>query len=153
MVQHDMDALKQRSGAEWRPCIRRAHALHRVALRLAASGASASWSVPVVDDDNVVSMYEGNTNLFWAKRYGERAGLVGLWLKLCGNTHTGSFKDLGMTVLVSVVKQMRARGPARCRAVACASTGDTSAALAAYAAYAEIPRSSCCPRPRSRSPS
>ena len=46
-------------------------------------------------------MYEGHTNLFWAERYGRELGLDDLWLKLCGNTHTGSFKDLGMTVLVS----------------------------------------------------
>ncbi len=93
---------------------------------------------PVVDDDSVVSMYEGHTNLFWARRYGEILGLDDLWLKLCGNTHTGSFKDLGMTVLVSVVNQMIRDGQP-IRAVACASTGDTSAALAAYAASAGIP--------------
>ena len=52
-------------------------------------------------------------------------------------SHTGSFKDLGMTVLVSTVKQMIADGKP-IRAVACASTGDTSAALAAYAAAAGI---------------
>lgn len=52
--------------------------------------------------------------------------------------HTGSFKDLGMTVLVSMVKQMIADGK-NIRAVACASTGDTSAALAAYCAVAGIP--------------
>ena len=56
----------------------------------------------------------------------------------CGTSHTGSFKDLGMTVLVSTVKQMMADG-ASVRAVACASTGDTSAALAAYGAAAGIP--------------
>jgi threonine synthase len=60
-----------------------------------------------------------------------------LWIKLCGNSHTGSFKDLGMTVLVSAVMQMRANGHP-VRAVACASTGDTSAALAAYAAAAGL---------------
>jgi threonine synthase len=60
-----------------------------------------------------------------------------LWVKLCGNSHTGSFKDLGMTVLVSVVKQMIARG-APISAVVCASTGDTSASLAAYCAVAGI---------------
>ncbi|MGD2165224.1 MAG: threonine synthase, partial [Anaerolineae bacterium] len=63
----------------------------------------------------------------------------------CGNSHTGSFKDLGMTVLVSVVKQMLADGKP-IRAVACASTGDTSAALAAYAAAAGIPAVILLPR-------
>jgi threonine synthase len=61
-----------------------------------------------------------------------------LWIKQCGMAHTGSFKDLGMTVLVSMVKQMRSEGK-NIRAVACASTGDTSAALAAYCAVADIP--------------
>ncbi|MCP4516297.1 MAG: threonine synthase, partial [Delftia sp.] len=68
-----------------------------------------------------------------------------LWVKLCGNSHTGSFKDLGMTVLVSVVRQMMADGKP-ISAVACASTGDTSAALSAYAAAAGIPAIVFLPR-------
>src|SRR6185503_2918397 len=96
-------------------------------------------------DENVVSMDEGSTNLFWAERLGEALGIGDLWVKMCGNSHTGSFKDLGMTVLVSVVKQMIADG-AGIRAVACASTGDTSAALAAYAAAAGIPAVVILPR-------
>jgi len=56
--------------------------------------------------ENVVSMCEGNTNLFWADRLGKQLGLNDLWIKLCGNSHTGSFKDLGMTVLVSVVRSV-----------------------------------------------
>jgi threonine synthase len=96
------------------------------------------WVMPALADENVVSMFEGNTNLFWAERLGKQLGIPDLWIKLCGNSHTGSFKDLGMTVLVSVVKQMMAQGSS-VKAVACASTGDTSAALAAYAAYAGIP--------------
>jgi threonine synthase len=90
-----------------------------------------------VRDEHVVSMYEGGTNLLWAERYGAELGVPDLWVKLCGNSHTGSFKDLGMTVLVSTVKQMMADGKP-VRAVACASTGDTSAALAAYGAAAGI---------------
>ncbi|MDG1872776.1 MAG: threonine synthase [Mariniblastus sp.] len=97
------------------------------------------WVIPDLQDENVVSMCEGNTNLFWANRLGQQLGLDDLWIKLCGNSHTGSFKDLGMTVLVSVVKQMMAMEHSPVKAVACASTGDTSAALAAYAAYAGIP--------------
>ena len=50
-------------------------------------------------------MFEGNTNLFWAERFGHEAlGMSDLWVKQCGNSHTGSFKDLGMTVLVSQVR-------------------------------------------------
>ncbi len=97
------------------------------------------WIIPDLQDDNVVSMCEGNSNLFWADRLGKQLGLADLWIKLCGNSHTGSFKDLGMTVLVSVVKQMMGLPDNPVKAVACASTGDTSAALAAYAAYAGIP--------------
>ncbi len=103
------------------------------------------WVCPVVDNDNVVSMYEGGTNLFWAERLGQELGVEDLWIKLSGNSHTGSFKDLGMTVLVSVVKEMIAEG-APIRAVACASTGDTSASLAAYCAAAGIPSIVFLPR-------
>ena len=90
-------------------------------------------------------MDEGGTNIFWAERYGREIGVEDLWVKMCGNSHTGSFKDLGMTVLVSVVKQMIADGR-DISAVACASTGDTSAALAAYAAAAGIPAIVILPR-------
>ena len=93
---------------------------------------------PVIEDNNVVSMFEGGSNLFWAERLGKQVGMEDLWIKQCGNSHTGSFKDLGMTVLVSMVKQMIANGQ-NIPAVACASTGDTSAALAAYCAAAGIP--------------
>lgn len=97
------------------------------------------WVIPSLKNENIVSMCEGNTNLFWAERLGRQLGVPDLWIKLCGNSHTGSFKDLGMTALVSVVKQMMTMEGNPVKAVACASTGDTSAALAAYAAYAGIP--------------
>jgi threonine synthase len=136
-VQHDVDALRRRPAAEWRALID-----SRVGTTEWPYGSGVwgmrEWVVPTLRDENIVSMYEGNTNLFWAQGLGRRLGLNDLWVKLCGNSHTGSFKDLGMTVLVSVVKQMMADG-SPVQAVACASTGDTSAALAAYAAYAEIP--------------
>lgn len=98
----------------------------------------AEWVQPHVAPENVVSLLEGGTNLFWAERYGKQLGMSDLWIKQCGTSHTGSFKDLGMTVLVSTVKQMISDGKP-IRAVACASTGDTSAALAAYGAAAGIP--------------
>ena len=96
------------------------------------------WVVPFIDNENIVSTYEGSSNLLWADRYGKQLHVEDLWVKQCGNSHTGSFKDLGMTVLVSVVKQMMADG-VPIDAVACASTGDTSAALGAYCAAAGIP--------------
>ena len=96
------------------------------------------WVQPHLREENVVSTAEGGTNLFWAERYGNSLGLKDVWIKNCGNSHTGSFKDLGMTVLVSTVNQMIRNGKP-IRAIACASTGDTSAALAAYCATAGIP--------------
>ena len=101
--------------------------------------------MPFIDNENIVSTCEGNTNLFWANRYGKQLHVEDLWVKQCGNSHTGSFKDLGMTVLVSVVNQMIANGEP-IDAVACASTGDTSAALAAYGAAAGIPTVVFLPR-------
>jgi threonine synthase len=93
-----------------------------------------------ISDEDIVSMFEGNSNLFWAERFGrETLGMTDLWVKQCGNSHTGSFKDLGMTVLVSQVNRIRKRNPKAITAVGCASTGDTSAALSAYCAAAGIP--------------
>ncbi|HXF63583.1 MAG TPA: threonine synthase [Caldilineaceae bacterium] len=136
-VHHELEPLRRRSADAWRQLID-----DRVGTTQWPYGSGVwgmrEWVVPDLRDENVVSMYEGNSNLFWAERLGKQLGVSDLWVKLCGNSHTGSFKDLGMTVLVSVVKQMMADG-SPVRAVACASTGDTSAALAAYAACAGIP--------------
>ena len=137
-VQHNLAALQAtHSASEWQALIDR-----RVGTTKWPYGSGVwgmrEWVMPDLRDENVVSMYEGNTNLYWAERLGKQLGVPDLWVKLCGNSHTGSFKDLGMTVLVSVVKQMMADG-SPVRAVACASTGDTSAALASYAACAGIP--------------
>ena len=143
-VVHDLAELRKTSAAGWKKIFReRAH----VTDWPYGSGVwgKKEWVLPTLDPENVVSMYEGNTNLFWAERYGRELGVSELWIKQCGNSHTGSFKDLGMTVLVSMVKEMIARGKP-IPAVACASTGDTSAALAAYAAAAGIPAVVFLPR-------
>ncbi|MBI3794328.1 MAG: threonine synthase [Nitrospinae bacterium] len=135
-VAHDMEKLKKTGAEEWKKLFQeRKHGTQWPY----GSGvwSKKEWVCPEVSPENVVSMYEGETNLFWAERLGHSIGLDNLWIKLCGNSHTGSFKDLGMTVLVSVVKQMISEGK-HIRAVACASTGDTSAALAAYCAAAGI---------------
>lgn len=143
-VVHDMDELKKTSGPEWKERFERRCHKNEWPYGSGVWG-KKEWVLPDIDNENVVSMYEGHTNLFWAERYGREIGLEDLWLKLCGNSHTGSFKDLGMTVLVSQVKQMIANG-ASIPAVACASTGDTSAALSAYAAAAGIPAIVFLPR-------
>ncbi len=135
-VCHDVEALKQTTAEEWQSLFsERAHTTSWPY----GSGVwgKKEWVCPQIEPENVVSMYEGNTNLFWAERLGRQLGMDELWVKLCGNSHTGSFKDLGMTVLVSVVKQMMSQG-SPVQAIACASTGDTSAALAAYCAAAGI---------------
>ncbi len=101
--------------------------------------------LPEIPDEHVVSLDEGGTNLFWAERFGSSLGVPDLWVKQCGVSHTGSFKDLGMTVLVSQVNHMIKSGQ-DIMGVACASTGDTSAALAAYCAAAGIPSVVLIPR-------
>jgi threonine synthase len=104
------------------------------------------WVAPDVSDDAIVSTSEGGSNLFWAERLGREVGMRDLWIKQCGNAHSGSFKDLGMTVLVSVVRQGMALGTIKSRVIACASTGDTSASLAAYGATAGLPVAVLLPR-------
>lgn len=136
-VQHDMDALRRRSGDEWKRLFESRWMRTTWPYGSGVWG-KKEWICPEIDDRNVVSTFEGGTNLFWAERFGREIGVADLWIKQCGVSHTGSFKDLGMTVLVSVVKQMISDGKP-IRAVACASTGDTSAALAAYGAAAGIP--------------
>lgn len=143
-VQHDMDALRQKSGAEWKALFESRWAHTKWPYGSGVWG-KKEWVCPVVDDANIVSAYEGGTNLFWANRSGKEIGLDDLWVKLCGNSHSGSFKDLGMTVLVSMVKQMISEGQP-IKAVACASTGDTSAALAMYCAASGIPAIVLLPR-------
>src|SRR5207237_8527136 len=135
-VAHDLNALRARSPSAWMKLFDDRY--KRTAWPYGSGvWGKKEWVAPQLDDSNVVSLDEGGTNLFWANRYGRSLGLEDLWIKLSGNSHTGSFKDLGMSVLVSVVKQMIAHG-SPIQAVACASTGDTSASLAAYCAVAGI---------------
>ncbi len=143
-VQHDMDLLKQLSSEEWKALFKDRVGRHEWPYGSSVWG-KKEWVCPNLDNANVVSTLEGGTNLFWAERLGNQLGLSDLWIKQCGMAHTGSFKDLGMTVLVSMVKQMISEGK-NIRAVACASTGDTSAALAAYCAVAGIPAIVFLPR-------
>ena len=135
-VQHDMAALARRSAAAWIRLFEDRYKSNEWPYGSGVWG-KKEWMLPEIDNQNIVSLYEGGTNLFWAERFGKLTGLNDLWIKLCGNTHSGSFKDLGMTVLVSQVKQMISEG-APIKAVVCASTGDTSAALATYCAAAGI---------------
>lgn len=136
-VEHNIDALRGRSAEEWKTLFDKRIHTNKWPYGSGVWG-KKEWVCPHIESKNIVSLYEGHTNCFHARRLGRRIGLPDLWIKQCGNSHTGSFKDLGMTVLVSVVKQMIEDGKP-IRAVACASTGDTSASLSAYAAAAGIP--------------
>jgi threonine synthase len=135
-VRHDQKALARRSAANWKRLFEKRYMSNEWPFGSGVWG-KKEWILPQIADENIVSLYEGGTNLFWAERLGKMLGVKELWVKLCGNTHSGSFKDLGMTVLVSQVKQMISEG-APIKAVVCASTGDTSAALATYCAAAGI---------------
>ncbi len=87
---------------------------------------------PELREGEVVSRPEGNTVLYTRPSVSEYAGIKSLSLKHEGENPTGSFKDRGMTVAVSEAVRMGARS------VACASTGNTSASMAAYAAQAGL---------------
>ncbi|MFW5923862.1 MAG: threonine synthase, partial [Planctomycetota bacterium] len=136
-VKHDLGVLKERSPRNWKELFDRRWGNATGPLGSGVWG-KRELVMPRVDKENIVTLAEGKTPLQKVAAMGDELGVGELRVKLCGNSHTGSFKDLGMTVLVSMVQQMRAEGK-DVPAVACASTGDTSAALAAYCAKAGIP--------------
>ncbi|MFA5927682.1 MAG: threonine synthase [Candidatus Margulisiibacteriota bacterium] len=87
--------------------------------------------LPVSDKTPVITLNEGNTQLIKAEKLSKELN-VDLYLKFEGGNPTGSFKDRGMTMAISKAVE------AGSRAVMCASTGNTSASAAAYAARAGI---------------
>jgi len=87
--------------------------------------------LPVSPSTPVVTLLEGATPLLHADRLSERVG-ADVWLKVEGANPTGSFKDRGMTLAISKAVEEGAK------AVVCASTGNTSASAAAYAARAGL---------------
>ena len=86
--------------------------------------------MPIDDISKIVSLNEGGTGLHSCHKLGKQLGLLQLCVKNEGENPTGSFKDRGMTVGVSKAAELGAKN------VICASTGNTSASLAAYAAKA-----------------
>jgi threonine synthase len=143
-VEHNLDALKQRSAKEWTSLFDQRWMRTEWPYGSGVWG-KLEWIYPDIHHDSIVSFAEGGSNLLRARPYGRSIGLENLWVKQCGISHTGSFKDLGMTVLVSATREMIRRGKT-VRAIACASTGDTSAALSAYCAASEIPSLVLLPR-------
>ena len=88
--------------------------------------------MPVTDTGRIVTLGEGGTGLHQCKRLGKALGLRQLFVKNEGENPTGSFKDRGMTVGVTKALELGVKS------VICASTGNTSASLAAYAAKAGL---------------
>lgn len=88
--------------------------------------------LPFEDSAPFVTLFEGNTPLYDAWRCAEYCGLLGLRLKHQGCNPTGSFKDTGMTAAITQAVLLGAR------VVICASTGNTAASMAAYAARADL---------------
>ncbi|MBL8020635.1 MAG: threonine synthase [Leptospirales bacterium] len=136
-VRHNEAAIVSRSPSEWQGLF---ESRYRSSVHPYSSGVwgKKEWVLPGISESNVVTLGEGATPMLPVPRLAAELGVRDIRVKQCGVSHTGSFKDLGMTVLVSHVVHLRSLG-VPIRAVACASTGDTSAALAAYAASAGIP--------------
>ncbi|MFH1256540.1 MAG: threonine synthase [Candidatus Diapherotrites archaeon] len=87
--------------------------------------------LPEVSDKTIVSRLEGNTRLYPSgRKLAEFVGLKEFFLKHEGENPTGSFKDRGMTTGITAANALGTR------TVACASTGNTSASMASYAAFA-----------------
>ena len=108
-VHHDREALAERSPEEWKKLF----AERRMSFKPADM--SGVWSkremvLPEIPEEDIVTLREGFSPLFDASALAKEIGLKKLWVKLCGNSHTGSFKELGMTVLESQVNSMIKRG-------------------------------------------
>jgi len=88
--------------------------------------------LPILDESKIVTLNEGGTNLHKCNNLAKELKLKGLYVKNEGENPTGSFKDRGMTVGVTKALELNAK------TVVCASTGNTSASLAAYAAKAGL---------------
>jgi threonine synthase len=136
-VSHNASAWKSRSPNEWKTLFQNRRA------SFAPADLSGVWSkrelvLPELPEEDIITLNEGWSPLFNAQKLAKEINVKSLHVKLCGNSHTGSFKDLGMTVLVSQVNHL-IKNNIPIKAVACASTGDTSAALSAYCARAGIP--------------
>lgn len=156
-VEHDLDSLREQVSRELFD-----NRLGDLALPYASGVWRYRELILPLDERAIVSRPEGNTNLYRPSTalrpssgqgsghcslgLSNWLGVDDLYLKHEGENPTGSFKDRGMTVGVTQAKLLG------CRAVACASTGNTSASLAAYAALAGLSAIVFVPH-RDRSPS
>lgn len=132
-VSHDLALAASRGADAWKRLFaaRRANPQTR-------GDASGVWRfrelvVPSLDDADLVTRGEGNTRLYEFPKTNAWLGIAGARFKHEGENPTGSFKDRGMTVAMSWAKKQGAK------TVVCASTGNTSAAVASYGSLAGIP--------------
>ena len=134
-VEQSQAVITQKSATDWKTLFD-----SRLGSRPGPYGSGVwrfqEWVLPNIPEESIITLGEGATPLVAANRLSSDWG-IDLSIKQCGHSLSGSFKDLGMTVLISQVVEMRRQG-IKVPAVACASTGDTSAALAAYGAAAGI---------------
>ena len=95
-VAHELDALRETSGSAWRALFDRRWSPSS-STGNAPSGvwSKREWVAPEVPDDAIVTTGEGMTPLYPARRLATELGFGSLFVKQCGTTHTGSFKDLG----------------------------------------------------------
>ncbi|MFA6541805.1 MAG: threonine synthase [Bacteroidota bacterium] len=132
-VVHDIDALKKQNNLT-----KEYFSNKRSTVNGQPSGGVWHFKelvMPSLAEHEIVSKQEGNTRLYRSKKISAWLGLQKekFFLKHEGENPTGSFKDRGMTVAISMAKHLKQK------AVSCASTGNTSASLAAYASEAELP--------------
>jgi threonine synthase len=80
-VQHDTKALARRSAAAWKKLFEKRYKSNEWPVGSGVWG-KKEWILPEITNDNVVSLYEGGTNLFWAERFGKIVGVDNLWIKL-----------------------------------------------------------------------
>lgn len=131
-VVHDLDAIKHHYGLS-----REYFSNRRSTLNRQPSGGVWHFKelvLPIIAEPSIVSKQEGNTRLYRNKKLSSWLGLdkERFYLKHEGENPTGSFKDRGMTVAITMAKHLHQK------AVTCASTGNTSASLAAYASEADL---------------
>lgn len=116
-IEIDLDQIKERSPKE---------------LRSRPFGVWRYYPFLPVDASKAITLQEGGTPLYKCRALSEKVAIKEVSVKFEGANPTGSFKDRGMTVGVSRAVELG------CKVVGCASTGNTSASLAAYAAKARL---------------
>ena len=139
-VTHDPAIFQQKKPAEWKQLFAKRKQSYRYPF-ISGVWDYKEWVLADLCDESIVSLGEGRTPNLEFPQLAKKLDIGNLFVKQCGLSHSGSFKDIGMTVLVSHAQQLRHAKPTgrQLRAVLCASSGDTSAALACYAARANIP--------------